>query len=263
MVVFNESDIKKKSFFGKIINLFVILKTKKSDLYQRVIIASCLAIAALFLTIMGGFWFNAGIIAMGILSTIELTNMIHVKQMNENSSEDNSDILHLKRLTVPYILIPMLSIIFIREATQGLPIIIWFLLSIWSVDTAGYIVGNLFGKNKLYPSISPNKTIEGALGGILAGLVITVILFPIMSITIGGSNGAGFSFYSMIFLSLVVSVLSIIGDLFESYIKRQCGVKDSGNLLLSHGGMMDRTDSIVFTAPIIAILVILKKGIFF
>jgi phosphatidate cytidylyltransferase len=201
-------------------------------------------------------------VAMGVLSAMEFVNMIHIKQKNDIKSEDNLDISYLKKIAIPYILIPTLSIIFIRDAAQGRSIIIWFLLSIWSVDTAGYIVGNLFGKNKLYPSISPNKTIEGALGGILAGLVITVILFPIMCLA-NGSNIEGFSFYSMVFLSLVISVLSIIGDLFESYIKRQCGVKDSGTLLLSHGGMMDRTDSIIFAAPIVAILVILKNGIFF
>ena len=261
MVVFEENETK-KGFVTKIVALFTDLKAKKSDFYQRVIIASCLSIAVLFVTILGGFWFNAAIVAMGVLSTIEFVNMIHIKQKNDIKSEDNLDISYLKKIAIPYILIPTLSIIFIRDAIQGRSIIIWFLLSIWSVDTAGYIIGNLFGKNKLYPSISPNKTIEGALGGILAGLVITVILFPIMCLA-NGSNIQGFSFYSMIFLSLVISVLSIIGDLFESYIKRQCGVKDSGNLLLSHGGMMDRTDSIIFAAPIVAILVILKNGIFF
>ena len=261
MVVFEENETK-KGFIVKIKTLFTDLKIKKSDFYQRVIIASCLASTALFVTILGGFWFNAVMVAIGVVSAMEFVNMIHIKQKNDIKSEDNLDIYYLKKIAIPYILIPTLSIIFIRDATQGISIIIWFLLSIWSVDTAGYIIGNLFGKNKLYPSISPNKTIEGALGGILAGLVITVILFPIMCLA-NGSNIQGFSFYSMVFLSLVISVLSIIGDLFESYIKRQCGVKDSGTLLMSHGGMMDRTDSVIFSAPIVAILVILKNGIFF
>ena len=261
MVVFEENETN-KGFIIKIKTLFTDLKAKKSDFYQRVIIASCLAVTTLFVTILGGFWFNAAMVAMGVLSAMEFVNMIHIKQKNDVKSEDSLDISYLKKIAIPYILIPTLSIIFIRDATQGRSIIIWFLLSIWSVDTAGYIVGNLFGKNKLYPSISPNKTIEGALGGILAGLVITVILFPIMCLA-NGSNIEGFSFYSMVFLSLAISVLSIIGDLFESYIKRQCGVKDSGNLLLSHGGMMDRTDSIIFAAPIVAILVILKNGVYF
>ncbi len=261
MVSFEEKE-EKKTLYKKFINIFVVLKTKKSDFYQRVVVAIILAVSFLFATIVGGFWFNAIMIAASVLSAIEFANMVSFKQQNEKKEDNHLDIIYLKRICIPYLLIPTLSIIFIRECVQGRSIVIWLLLSVWSVDTASYIIGNLFGKNKLYPRISPNKTVEGAVGGILTGLIITVILFPFMCIA-NGSHTDGFSFYSMIFLSLTVSVLSIIGDLFESYLKRQCGVKDSGSMLLSHGGVMDRTDSIIFAAPIVAILVMLKNGIFF
>ncbi len=117
----------------------------------------------------------------------------------------------------------------------------WFfflLLVIMTGDTAAYFVGTSLGRRKLWPEISPGKTIEGALGSVGASVLVGVlggrILLPAMA------------WQEMLLLSLVVSVLGQIGDLFESWMKRVFSVKDSGFLLPGHGGLLDRLDSLIF-----------------
>ena len=110
-----------------------------------------------------------------------------------------------------------------------------------SSDTTAYYVGRKLGKTKLYPALSPGKTRAGAIGGIiggmLGGLVVSAIAFDNANLVMIG------------FLSLILSIIGIIGDLIESLIKRVSGVKDSGQILPGHGGLLDRCDSILLTAP--------------
>ena len=110
-----------------------------------------------------------------------------------------------------------------------------------SSDSGAYYVGRTLGKNKLYPALSPGKTRAGAIGGImggmLGGLLVAAILF------------AEANFAMVAILSLVLSAIGIIGDLIESLIKRVSGVKDSGQILPGHGGLLDRCDSLLLTAP--------------
>ncbi|MBI4524403.1 MAG: phosphatidate cytidylyltransferase [Deltaproteobacteria bacterium] len=116
--------------------------------------------------------------------------------------------------------------------------VFFLLLVIMIGDTAAYAVGRLFGKRKLWPEISPGKTIEGAFGStassLMAGLVGGRLLLP------------GISWLEVFLLSLMLNLLGQIGDLFESWIKRVFSVKDSGILLPGHGGFLDRTDSLIF-----------------
>ncbi|NLY84742.1 MAG: phosphatidate cytidylyltransferase [Tissierellia bacterium] len=112
----------------------------------------------------------------------------------------------------------------------------------FGTDTFAYIIGNLFGKNKLSPTISPNKTIEGFIGGILGSVVLVVLYSVYFKIT---------PLWSMILLSILTSILSQLGDLAASKIKRITKIKDFGNIMPGHGGVLDRFDSIIFAAPII------------
>jgi len=112
----------------------------------------------------------------------------------------------------------------------------------FGTDTFAYTIGNLIGKKKLCPSISPNKTVEGFIGGILGALVLVVIYSLYFKIT---------PLWSMILLSILSSILSQLGDLAASKIKRTTKIKDFGNLIPGHGGVLDRFDSIIFVAPII------------
>jgi phosphatidate cytidylyltransferase len=132
-------------------------------------------------------------------------------------------------------------LILLRSIPDG---IFWLLvltfITVFS-DTAAYYVGRKLGKTKLYPALSPGKTRAGALGGIiggmLGGLVVAVIVF----------DNANFIMVGL--LSLILSAIGIIGDLIESLIKRVSGVKDSGQILPGHGGLLDRCDSILLSAP--------------
>lgn len=107
-------------------------------------------------------------------------------------------------------------------------------------DTFAYFSGKMFGKHKLYPEVSPNKTIEGAIGGIIGCTIISLIYFDYLRIN---------KYIYIIIFSVSASVFSMAGDLAASKIKRENGIKDFGNMLPGHGGILDRFDSVLFVAP--------------
>ena len=114
-------------------------------------------------------------------------------------------------------------------------------------DIMAYIVGKNFGQNLAFPNVSPNKTYEGSFGGILSTILISFLLFNLFNIDIG--------IYKMVFIGLIISIFGILGDFFESLIKRKSGIKDTGNILPGHGGMLDRVDSIIFVLPIFYLII--------
>ncbi len=115
----------------------------------------------------------------------------------------------------------------------------------WCCDTGAYIVGSLKGKHKLATNISPNKTLEGVFGGILTSILgmamYCLILFLLKK---------NFNVFPLLLISLVCPIISILGDLFFSYIKRECSIKDYSKILPGHGGILDRFDSVIFTLPV-------------
>ncbi len=122
------------------------------------------------------------------------------------------------------------------------PIYVWLVcIFAWGTDTSAYFAGMFFGKTKLIPEISPKKTVEGAIGGIFGTTIITVI-FAVM---FNEPNPMYF-----VPLAVVGSVSSQLGDLFASAIKREFNIKDYGNFIPGHGGMLDRIDSVLFAAPL-------------
>jgi phosphatidate cytidylyltransferase len=129
--------------------------------------------------------------------------------------------------------------------------VLMVLVLVWIVDTAAYFVGRRWGRRKLAPSISPGKTWEGAVGGVLGAAAYAMI----GSIGYGGVQWLPFS----VVCAVLLAVISIVGDLFESAAKRQAGVKDSGTLLPGHGGVLDRIDSAVAVLPIAAFLLSLPR----
>jgi len=124
--------------------------------------------------------------------------------------------------------------------------IILLLAVVWAGDTGAYFVGRAIGRHKLYPAVSPKKTIEGAIGGLAASVAVAVIITRVWLPRIGVEQA--------IAIGLLGGVAAQIGDLVESLIKRACGVKDSGRLLPGHGGMLDRVDGVIFAFPVIAAL---------
>ena len=125
----------------------------------------------------------------------------------------------------------------------GFDTVMYILLVIWMTDIGAYTFGRMFGKNKMWPAISPNKTWEGSIGGTLSALVVAAIylnFFP-----------QAYSMPVMLGLTLIFSIAGQLGDLVESAYKRYYGVKDSGKILPGHGGILDRFDSMLFVLPLL------------
>ncbi len=126
---------------------------------------------------------------------------------------------------------------------QGGWMMLYLLTLVWVADIGAYFCGRRFGKNKLAPGISPGKTWEGVAGGIVANLLWMLLVYRL-------TEGWGMVLSWFIGIGLATSAISVVGDLFESILKREAGVKDSGKLLPGHGGVLDRLDSVIAAAPI-------------
>jgi phosphatidate cytidylyltransferase len=147
-----------------------------------------------------------------------------------------------------YVGLPILALLLIRHQAEGIVFTLWALALVWMCDIGAYFAGRTFGGPKLAPAISPNKTWAGLIGGVAAASLFGALMH---------------AFYGLPWrLTLATPVLAVLaqgGDLFESWLKRRAGVKDSGNILPGHGGILDRLDGLVPVAPIAALLVILPK----
>ncbi|WP_311526187.1 phosphatidate cytidylyltransferase [uncultured Parvimonas sp.] len=155
----------------------------------------------------------------------------------------------LGRLLFSFIYISVPMGVFLKLGYTNLLWIV-FLIS-WGTDTFAYLFGIIFGKHKLCPSISPKKTIEGALGGIFGSLILLnlfnyfVLKNNIVFVTLSG---------------IILSIVAQIGDLFASKIKREMGIKDFSNIIKGHGGFLDRFDSIIFVTPLVYIVFYIFGG---
>ncbi|WP_156890697.1 phosphatidate cytidylyltransferase [Meiothermus rufus] len=132
----------------------------------------------------------------------------------------------------------------------GTWILVLPLLSSFSNDIGGYFVGRYFGRRKLAPTISPGKTVEGAIGGIAVSLLLLFLFTTVVRSAYPESPFALFRPIELFAFNLVLSFAAQLGDLTESMLKRYCGVKDSGHFLPGHGGLLDRMDSHLFTVPL-------------
>jgi phosphatidate cytidylyltransferase len=135
-----------------------------------------------------------------------------------------------------YCLAPAIALLWIRErsGTNGLDLLLWVFIVTWATDIGAYFAGRQFGKRKLAPSISPGKTVEGLWGGVAAAAILGALWVR--------STGLNPTLY---LLAAVFAVAAQAGDLFESKMKRQAGIKDSGAWLPGHGGLLDRLDGLV------------------
>lgn len=131
---------------------------------------------------------------------------------------------------------------------SGLAFVLFIQIMIWATDTGAYFVGRQFGKRKLAPSISPNKTVEGMLGGIGLALICAFVYKIFFHVPLLGND------VHLIFITLLISLFGQLGDLAESALKRYYNVKDSGRILPGHGGILDRFDSLIFVLPVLHVL---------
>ncbi len=136
----------------------------------------------------------------------------------------------------------LIYIYLISTLPEGRKWLFLMLLGTWASDTFAYFAGRAFGKHKLTPVLSPKKTWEGAVGGVL-GTIVTVYVYCLLVMPV--------SFGLILLMGLGISIAGQLGDLIESAFKRLCATKDSGNLIPGHGGVMDRFDSMMLTAPLV------------
>jgi phosphatidate cytidylyltransferase len=199
-----------------------------NELLARTLTGALLIAAALLAAVQGGNVFALLVAAVATLMFYEWTRIVR----------GWGAVWYLSGFF--YALLPALALLWLRERA-GLNLLVWAFIVTWATDIGAYFAGRTFGKRKLAPSISPNKTVEGLLGGIAAATIF------------GGAwvlaTGLG---VALLALAPVLAIAAQGGDLFESRMKRQAGVKDSGNWLPGHGGALDRLDGLVPVAVLTA-----------
>lgn len=150
-------------------------------------------------------------------------------------------------LTFAYVVVSFTSLCLVRYLDHGMFLLGFVVIAAWICDSAAYIVGSLFGRHKLIPDVSPKKTVEGAIGGVVVTAIAAMLYGFIVDLAIEGITPD----YLVLGLSgLILSVVAQLGDLIASLIKREHGVKDFGTLLPGHGGIMDRFDSLLAVSTI-------------
>ena len=164
--------------------------------------------------------------------------------------------LAISFLSVAYIPLTFSFIKLIFSMNHGRILMMFVFLGAFASDVMAYLIGCKFGKHKLCPTISPKKTVEGSIAGII-GVVISYIVIALITNTYFGMN---FNYIYMIIFGIVAGISGQFGDLSASAIKRFCKIKDFGNVMPGHGGILDRCDSIMFVAPIVYIFVKVYMG---
>ncbi|MBI4778241.1 phosphatidate cytidylyltransferase [Candidatus Desantisbacteria bacterium] len=159
---------------------------------------------------------------------------------------------------VIYVVYLLSHLILIKHLPHSSSMLFFLFMVVWLTDTGAYIFGTRFGKHKLIPQISPNKSVEGAVAGCISGIIAGVIAFIICQRCYPLDTFIRIPMAQVIFLGFTLSILSQISDLIESSIKRVAGVKDSGNWIPGHGGLLDVFDSVILTAPFLYYWMITK-----
>jgi phosphatidate cytidylyltransferase len=137
----------------------------------------------------------------------------------------------------------------LRNLDAGKGLVFWAMFTTFANDTSAFFIGRAWGKHALAPSISPSKTWEGAIGGMLSSIIASLILGKIFPLP--------FSYWQIAILGCIISLFAQLGDLAESMLKRNIGIKDTSKLIPGHGGILDRIDSLIFTGVIVYYCVLL------
>jgi len=210
----------------------------------------CLVIVLFLLGMQNPSW-QFALLLLAVIFWFFIAPFILAKGMN----------LTLQKLRPFYVVLGLIllpatwfALVFLREL--GLVFLLSSIAFVWVADIGAYFVGKAFGKRKLAVQISPGKSVEGAIGGLLlcyAYAFLCVFYLPFES-TLFGAWAIRFGWVPMFLIATVLTAFSIFGDLFESQLKRLAGVKDSSHLLPGHGGVLDRVDALIPTMPIAALL---------
>ena len=143
-------------------------------------------------------------------------------------------------MAVTYVIVSFTSLSLLMYVNKGIYYFGIIIISSWVCDSGAYFIGCKFGKHKLIPDVSPNKSVEGAIGGLAVSVLVNLLYGHIVKIC----GGAEVNYLALAILGIVLSVVAMIGDLIASLIKREYGIKDYSNILPGHGGIVDRFDSV-------------------
>jgi len=241
------------AYLGEVPFLFFILAVVLISLYEfHNLVLRYGSQTPLFLVIAGGlifplsFYFAPQLGSVFIFVFLIICYMYHLDHMETFTPIG----LALTFLAVIYISYSFSHLLLLRERDQGFWLVFYVFVAVWGTDTGAYFIGSKFGKHKMAPVISPNKTWEGFIGGLVTStLAIWVFLtfVPLKNARL------------LILITPLVSLGAQLGDLFESSIKRFAQTKDSGNLLPGHGGVLDRFDSMLWAAPLTYYLIIVLE----
>ena len=230
------------SFYGLIILLTAIACLCTLEYFKLFQIKSAyafgyLVLVVFFLAFLNWQGWKADPNMVSIVASLML--LAHVRELLVSKSK--SILFRFPSLIgVWYIAFPFFCLLQLENANPGVNLyVLYFFIIVWSTDTTAYFIGKHFGKYKLWESISPNKTIEGFIGGLIGALVIGSILNYFLQLR---------SLYLVGIISLITAVFTVIGDLVESNLKRNLNVKDSGAILPGHGGILDRFDGVLVAA---------------
>lgn len=218
---------------------------KQAGLKKRVLSSLVLAPAVLALLLVGGYPFMALIGVAAVIAIREFTNLVRAGKR---------PLLHLF-LVIPYLGVTFGSFIFLRYGfTQGAWLALTLMLCVWASDTGAYATGKTIGGPKMAPRLSPKKTWAGLGGAMLfCGLMLVFLLYAahFAAPYIDTDIGLPMSAWPYVFgAGLVLGAAGQAGDLFKSFYKRRVGVKDSGNLIPGHGGLLDRIDALLLDSPV-------------
>ncbi|OQB14232.1 MAG: Phosphatidate cytidylyltransferase [Firmicutes bacterium ADurb.Bin193] len=228
-----------------LVSFIALLEMYEAAGLERYLPLKLLGLAASFAFTFAYSWDNKLLMPVIYFYTLALFAMY----MKKDSGLKLHDISKMFFLTI-FICFFMVHIVFIRKLNDG-EFLIWTLfIGAFLTDTFAYLTGRTLGRHKLCPRISPKKTVEGAIGGFV-GSTAGMLLYGLI---IERFFDLGVNYANMVFLGLACSAAAQFGDLAASAIKRQYNIKDYGNLMPGHGGVMDRFDSVIFTAPVVYLI---------
>jgi len=224
------------------IGVYELFKMRQLALLSPVGVCSLAAAILLVLPKDNWFPFLPAAVDNTILFYLPVLCLLTIPVFSKNTF--NFDDMAFPVLTALYVGMGFQNFVLARE--DGLTTLIYALFVVWSTDIGAYFFGMKFGKNKLAPAISPNKSIEGSVGGIISAVVVAFIFLLVYP--------GLYSLPVMLVLTVVFSIVGQLGDLVQSAYKRHYGVKDSGNILPGHGGILDRFDSLLFVFPVMHLM---------
>lgn len=226
------------------IGLYELLKMRKQPLIS---IQGVLSLILLWIILLPGQVFETGQGADIKMNAAILAVLLFLSYTVISKNKFDFDDAGFVTLSVLYVGIGFHFLMETREA--GIVYLFYVLFVVWGTDSGAYFVGRSLGKRKLWPEISPNKTIGGSVGGILIALLIALAFYTFTTIDI--------PLLKLLIVTVILSVFGQLGDLAQSAFKRHYGVKDSGNIMPGHGGILDRCDSWLFVLPLFHLLQII------